>query len=213
MRVHDNVLTSFLAELDGLAGRGDVLVIGATNRREALDPALLRPGRLGDLVLEVPRPDRKAARDILGKHLAADIPYARNGHGDDLNATRAEILDAAVSMMFAPNGENELATLTFRDGKRRTVRAADLMSGAVLANMARAAVERACEREVETGEAGLTWEDVSAAFAQEFETSARTLTPANCRHHLTGLPHDLDVVNVELAARRVRRPQRYLNAV
>ena len=61
----------------------DVRVIAATNRRSALDPALARPGRLGDLVLEIARPKRKAAREIFAKHLRPEIPYARNGHGDE----------------------------------------------------------------------------------------------------------------------------------
>ena len=211
MRVNDNVLTAFLAELDGLAERGDVLVVGATNRRDALDPALLRPGRLGDLVIEIPRPNRKAARDIFCKHLPADIPYARNGHGDDFSATRAEIIDAAVSTIFSPNADNELATITFRDGKHRPIRAADLVTGAVIANITRNAAERACLRDAETGEGGVMWSDVALAIEHEFETAASALTPGNCRNHLAGLPHDLDIVNVEPAPRKVAHPQRYLN--
>jgi len=213
MRVHDNVLTAFIAELDGLVGRGDILVIGATNRREAIDPSLLRPGRLGDLVLEVPRPNRQAARDIFAKHLPADIPYARNGHGEDWAATREEILDATVSTIYSPNGEGELATITFRDGKRRAVRAADLASGAVFANIARSAIERACHREVQTGDGGVAWNDVSSAITEEFTGAARVLCPANCRLHLSGLPQDVDVVSVEPVARKTNRPQRYLKAI
>jgi proteasome-associated ATPase len=212
MKVNDNVLTAFLAELDGLAERGDVLVVGATNRIDALDPALIRPGRLGDLVLEIPRPDRRAARDIFSKHLPSGIPFARNGHGDDLAATRDEILDAAVSTIFAPNADNKLATITFRDGKSRPVHAAQLVNGAVIANITRHAVEHACFREMKTGEGGLTWHDVAGAIHRQFDAAAQSLTPQNCRHHLNGLPHDLDVVNVELVARRVAQPQRYLNA-
>src|SRR5712671_5336753 len=143
--------------------------------------------------------------------MASDIPYAQNGHGDDIAATRSAITEAAVAAIFTPNGENELATITFRDGKRRPVRAADLVSGAVIANITRVAVERACQRDVETGAPGLTWEDVALSISQEFESAGRSLTPANCRHHLAGLPHDLDVVNVEPTARKVSRPQRFLN--
>jgi len=209
-RVDDKVLTALLSELDGLAARGDVVVIGATNRREALDPALLRPGRFGDLMLEVPRPNRNGARDIFGKHLPTDLPYARNGHGDDFAATRAEIIEAAVATIFAPNGSSELATITFRDGKRRAVRASDLVSGAVIAGIARTAIERACRREIEQGPAGLIWKDVALAIEQQFESAVRVLAPGNCRQHLTGLPHDLDVVNVEPAARKVPHPERFL---
>jgi proteasome-associated ATPase len=211
LRVQDNVLMAFLAELDGLAARGDVVVVGATNRREALDAALVRPGRLGDLMVLVPRPNREAGADILGKYLPPDIPYAQNGHGLDLAATRAELIDAAVSRIYAPNGDGALATLTFRDGRRQPVRPADLVSGAVIAHIARAALERACRRELESGEGGVRWEDLSLAITSAFETAARGLTPANCRHHLTGLPYDLDVVNIEVPVRKVRRPQRFFH--
>jgi proteasome-associated ATPase len=76
MRVDDRVQTAFMAELDGFEGRGNVLVVAATNRRDALDPALLRPGRLGDLVIEIPRPNRKAAAAIFDRYLRRGIPYA-----------------------------------------------------------------------------------------------------------------------------------------
>lgn len=212
MRVHDNVLTALIAELDGLAQRGRVLVVAATNRREALDPALTRPGRLGDLVLDVPRPNAKAAREIFAKHFHADIPYAHNGHGPDFAAARQEMIEAAVARIYAANGESELATLTFRDGKRRVLRGPDLISGALIANMARSALERASLREVETGDAGVQWVDLLEAITEEFDSAVRALTPFNCRQHLTGLPHDLDVVNVEPVVRRVARSYQYLNA-
>jgi proteasome-associated ATPase len=207
--IDDRVQTAFMAELDGLAGRGNIIVVAATNRRDAIDPALLRPGRLGDLVLEVPRPNMKAGQDILSRYLGSNIPYARNGHGDDAAATREDIISAAVSHIYAPNANNELATIQFRDGKRRVLRAADLVSGAIIANVVNVAVERACLREVETNEPGLRVEDVVIALTEEFETAARALTPANCRHHLTGLPQDVDVVSVEPVARKVKQPLRY----
>ena len=213
MRIHDNVLTTLIAELDGLADRGNIVIVAATNRRDALDPALVRPGRLGDLVIEVPRPNRRAARDIFERHLVPGLPYARNGHGDDLEATRLEIIETAVSRIFAPNGDSELATITFRDGTRRTVRMPDLINGAMIANIAGEATERACYREQQTGAGGVTFEDVDVALTSEFENASRILTPGNCRSHLTGLPHDLDVVNVQPVEKKVSRPGRFLNAV
>lgn len=202
--VDDRVLTAFMTELDGLAARGNIIVIGATNRRSAMDPALLRPGRFGDLVLEITRPKRNAARDIFAKHLHPEIPYARNGHGDDFAATREEILEAAVARIYAPNGDSELAMLQFRDGKKRAVRAADLVSGALIANIVSSASERACVREIETGERGLRFEDVAGAMAEAFDAAVKSLTPANCRHHLTDLPQDMDVVSLQPVQRKTR---------
>ena len=211
--VDDKIQNAFFVELDGLATRGNVLVIGATNRREALDPALLRPGRFGDDPIEIPRPGRSAARDILAKHLPEDIPYAVNGHGDAA-AARAAILDTAVSRLFAPNGEGELARITFRDGKQRGVAPRDLISGATLANLTRRARERACRREIEDGPAGLCESDITAAITVELAQAVGSLTPASCRHHLSGLPDDVDVVRLErVGAPLASRAVRYLNAV
>jgi hypothetical protein len=235
-RAHDDLLTAFLAELDGLSERGDIIVIGATNRRDKLDPALLRAGRLGDLVIEVPRPDRRAAREIFSKHLRANMKYARNGHGDDLNATRAEIIDAAVSTIFSPNADNKLATITFRDGKRRDVHAAQLLSGGQIRNIVDRAYDSVGARfsaaadaaakanggwqpangnagscRIDTAELGLKWPDVELEIEEWFATAAGVLTPQNCRHHLIGLPQDIDVVDVALVPRKVAHPQRYLN--
>ena len=200
--VDDRVLTAFMAELDGLSDRGNIVVVAATNRRSALDPALVRPGRLGDLILEILFSKQKAAYEIFSRHLPLAAPYARNGHGADWATTREEILQTALSRLYAPNADNALATLVFRDGKRRAVHAADLISGAMIANIANGALERACYRHVETGEEGLRFEDVARAIDEELDAAARILTPSNCRLHLTDLPQDVDVVSVELAPRR-----------
>jgi proteasome-associated ATPase len=209
-RVDDRVLTAFMAELDGLESRGNVMVVASTNRRDVLDPGLTRPGRLGDAVIHVPQPGRKAARAILGKHLRPGIPYAQNGHGPDEAATREEILDAAAARLFASNGDSDLAVMMFRDGKQRTVKARDLVSGAVIAKIALAAMERACLREADSGESGVRLDDVVWAMDTEMASAARVLTPANCRAYLCDLPQDVDVVSVQPVERKVPRPERYL---
>jgi proteasome-associated ATPase len=200
-RVDDRVLTAFMAELDGLEARGNVMVVASTNRRDALDPGLARPGRLGDCVIHVGAPGRKAARAILSKHLRAGIPYACNGHGPDAVATREEILDAVVARLYAANADSDVAVAILRDGKRVTVKARDLVSGAVLAKIALAAVERACVRESAGGAAGVSLGDVAAAAEAEMASAARVLTPANCRAYVHTLPQDVDVVSVQPAAR------------
>jgi proteasome-associated ATPase len=204
--IDDRIMTAFMAELDGFAERHNVLVVAATNRRDLLDPALLRPGRLGDMILPVPRPKMKAGREIFAKYLSPDLPYAGNGHGSDIAAAREELLNAAVSAVYAPNADPGLATITFRDGKQRRVVRADLVSGAIIANVVTEAKERACLREIETGDSGLRWQDLHGAIAEQFDTIARGLTPLNCRSHLTDLPQDLDVVKVEPVVRKATRP-------
>lgn len=209
LRVDDKVLTALMAELDGLEARGNILVVAATNRRDSLDPALVREGRLGDVVIEVPRPNMRAAREIFDRHLPEGIPFAADGL--DPAAARRRIIDSSVSRIYAPNGDGELALLTFRDGKRRTVKAGDLMSGASIARIARVAVERACLREIETGASGVAQEDLLHAISEEFECLSQSLSPANCRNHLQDLPQDVDVVRVEPVRRKVRSAHRYLS--
>ena len=206
-RVDDRVLTSFMAELDGLEARQNVLVVAATNRRDALDPALLRPGRLGDLVLEIPRPTMAAARSILERYLPASVPY---GSGD--RGSRRDVIDAGVSRLYAPNAEGEVGGITFRDGTRRAIQARDLASGAMLANVARIATERACVREYETGVVGIRRDDVLDAVADAVASAVAALTPLNCHAHISGLPQDLAVARVEPTVRKVRRPHRFLSA-
>jgi len=208
--IDDRVLTSFMAELDGFEARGNILVVAATNRREAVDPALLRPGRLGDLVLEIPRPGMAAGAAIFDKHLPADIPYA--GEAPDEASSRRAIIEAAVSRLYAPNGEGEVASIMFRDGTRRAIHSRDVISGASIAKIARIAIERACLREVEHGEPGVRALDLLDAIADEIECAVRVLTPANCHALIGGLPQDLAVVRVEPVVRRVRRPHRFVSA-
>lgn len=210
-RVDDKVLTAFMTELDGLEGRGNIMVVAATNRRDVLDPALLRPGRLGDLILEVPRPDRRATREILGKHLSQELPFSGTD-GLDQTTARAELIEALTSLIFAPNGIGSMAVVTLRDGSQRKVEPKDLINGAVLAKVAADARDRAAMRAIHTDVEGIRLEDLVVALNDELRMLAETLTPVNCRQHLSGLPHDLDVTRVEPVSRRVVRPVRYLNA-
>jgi proteasome-associated ATPase len=201
------MLNAFMAELNGLEDRGNIVILAATNRLDSLDPALLRPGRLGDLVLHFPQPRAKAARAILGRHLPAGIPYAACGGGP--GAERDALLDQAVAQLFAQSSDTELANLTLRDGKHRLVRAADLVSGAQLEAIAQAALERACVREAEGGPVGVSVADMNAAISEFFLAAPRALTPRNARNYLRDLPQDVDVVRVDLVDRKVSHPHRY----
>jgi proteasome-associated ATPase len=202
-RYNDQVLGTFLAELNRVTPESGIFVLAATNRLDALDPALTRPGgRLGDLVIHVPRPNRRAGREILARHLRSDFHYHVGDARDDIEAARQTVIAAAVSAIFAPNGLGPLAHVTLRDGTRRTIGAADLVSGAVLKAIAQSACERACRREVRTATAGICEEDVLTAAREQFMALASGLTPVNVRSYVECLPQDLDPVRVE----PVRRP-------
>ncbi len=211
MRVDDRVQTALMAELDGLESRGNILVVAATNRRDALDPALVRPGRLGDLVLDIPRPNRKGARAIFDRCLPPDLPYDINGHGG-ADAARETIVEGALARIYGHGPECDLATVTFRDGKQRTVRARDLISGAAITKVVGVALERACIREKDTGSTGIRESDVLEAVFEECTSAVGVLTPSNCRSHLADLPQDVDVVRIEAVRPRVA-PERYLSPV
>ena len=202
-RVDDRVLLALMAELDGFESRGNVLVVAATNRKGDLDPGLLRPGRLGDLVLDIRRPTALAAGAILTRHFAESVPV-------EAGRCRADLIELAVSRIYAPNGIGAIAELLFRDGKKRAVVAGDLASGAVLAQVAQDAIERAAFREAEGGVGGVRATDLLEAVDDAFQTAAGALSPGNCRNHLDDLPQDVDVVKVEPVVRSARREYRYL---
>ncbi|MFQ5653994.1 MAG: AAA family ATPase, partial [Planctomycetota bacterium] len=140
-RVDDKVMMAFASELDGFQKRApNVIVIGASNRADAIDPAILRPGRFGDLSIEVPRPGQKASADILGRYLSANgLPYHDPRGKRASEEIREEIIDATAAHIFSPNGIGALAMIACRNNDRRPVMPADLISGAVIARIAREA--------------------------------------------------------------------------
>jgi len=210
--IDDRVQQAFAAELNGFEERGNVMIVCATNRVDALDPALVREGRLGDRVIAVPRPNQAAARAIFGKYLGPELPYAANGH--DAASVREEIIEAAVTRIFAPNGSGDLAVLRFRDGSRKAVTPSQLVSGAMIAAVANDACQDACLREAQgrPGPAGLSWPDVETSLVRRLEQSARLLTPRNCLSHLSGLPEDVDVVAIDHPRRKSIQEYRYVVA-
>ncbi len=204
-KVHSDVTNAFLAELDGLESCGNILVIATTNRLTGIDSAALRAGRLGDLQIVIPRPNRRAATAILQRHLEPELPYA----GPDPATARHRIIQAVISALFSANGNNHIATVMFRDSKVRKICARDAISGADLAKIARIAKERACRRFTECGDEGIRLEDLYAGM-DEFIDSAQTILadPIHCTRFVD-LPQDADVVRVDPAPRPVRDAARY----
>lgn len=193
--VDQRVMLALSAELDGLTDRGNILVVAATNRADVLDPALTRPGRLGDLILSVPRPNREAAEDILGKTLRSDLPYAGES---DPSRRRLDLIQATVSQVFRSDAESDLFLLTYRDGTTRAIRLPDLLSGAMLEKMGRVAIERACLREVRgEGEPGILLHDVLGALESERREVVRWLDLRNVRSHVVDLRSDVDIVKLD----------------
>lgn len=215
-RHSDRFLAALLAEIDGFRQRGQVAILAATNRRDLLDPALL--SRLSDVQLAVPRPDPRSAREIFAVHLPASLPYRRSGEAEAAPGSetaaelRSELLDGAVSLLYAPNAENEIARITLRDGTSRAVRARELASGRLIEQICLAARERAFRRHARAEGAGLTTADAADAVSEALLRLSTTLTVHNARAHLDDLPDDLDVVRVEPIRARPERRHRYRHA-
>lgn len=211
-RVDDRVLTAFMAELDGLEARGNIMVVAATNRIDSIDPALLRPGRLGDMIIEIPRPNIEAAKDIFGKYLSEELPYAYEENGDEnAEESRKKIINMSVAKIYSPSSLSDIAVIIFRDARKRTIKANDLISGAVIEKITRAVKERACLREIETGKVGIRTNDVMLAIEEEIASMAYSLTPENCGKYIEGLPQEVPVSKVEPLLKKSKQLKPYVS--
>jgi SpoVK/Ycf46/Vps4 family AAA+-type ATPase len=197
-----------LTEINGFADRGArVAILAATNRKDLVDPALLE--RLSEVEVAVERPDLRGARAIFDIHLPATVPFSPNGSAAP--ETRTAIIETAVTRFYAPNADNELCVLKFRDGKTRTVAARELASGRAFEQVCRAARHAALLRELRGGEPGVSVSDIESAIGEALTKLATTLSPRNAHAFLTDLPADADVLGVTPLRRRVANPRRYLN--
>jgi proteasome-associated ATPase len=193
--VDARLLPSFLQEIDGVTTHR-MMLVGATNREDLLDEALLRPGRFGKL-FRFTRPTRQQAREILLRHLTADVPVQHNGDGQ-VEAIRA-LTENVLATLYAPNGElSTLATLTFRDGSRRPLTSAQIMSGALIAAAVEQAKRRSCLRVLNGGPEGIRSEDLHAALDRELSGICARLKPGPSLQQMLDLPPDRDVVRIEL---------------
>lgn len=207
----DRFLAALLAELDGFRDRKNVAIISASNRKDMIDPALLE--RLSEIEINVGRPNTDGARAIFDIHLGPEIPYCPNGAS--ASATRESIIEAAVSRLYAPNANNEICTIKFRDGVTRVVNARELMSGRLISQICLAARQAAFSREVRTGhdndsKPGLTMADMHDSVSDALTKARTMLTRHNAHAYLSDLPQDVDVVSVEPIQRKVTHPHEYI---
>jgi proteasome-associated ATPase len=203
--IDGRVLGALLHELDGLAPLDDVLCIGATNRIDLIDSALMRPGRFGDRVFAVPRPGREATRQILDHYLPDELPYAEEGGA-------AALVEAGAAYLHAHRGgAGLLATVTLRNSERREILPAAVLSGALLASAARRARHAAAHRALDGGN-GLTLADLLAALDQALDAEARKLATPQAARRLLEIEGADEITLVELPAERRIRRHRYLRA-
>jgi proteasome-associated ATPase len=169
--VETTIVPQLLAEIDGVEGLKNVIVIGASNRQDLIDPAILRPGRL-DVKIKIDRPDRRAGGDIMAKYLATDIPIHEQElapHGGDVAAAIQRLIEAAVDDMYSVSDENRFLEVTYANGDKEVLFFKDFASGAMMESVVRRAKKLALKRYIATGEKGIKLEDLVGAVREEFK--------------------------------------------
>jgi len=166
--VETTIVPQLLAEIDGVEGLKNVIVIGASNRQDLIDPAILRPGRL-DVKIKIERPDRGAATDIFQKYLTADVPIAEAEMRGTVGATIEGMITAAVEAMYALSEENRFLEVTYANGDKEVLYFKDFSSGAMIESIVRRAKKLALKRLIGGGPKGISTEDLKTAVREEFK--------------------------------------------
>ena len=169
--VETTIVPQLLAEIDGVEGLKNVIVIGASNRQDLIDPAILRPGRL-DVKIKIDRPDRQSAADIMAKYLTPDIPMHEQEiapHGGDIPAAIARLIDMAVDAMYTLADENRFLEVTYANGDKEILYFKDFASGAMMESVVRRAKKLALKRYIASAEKGIKLDDLLSAVREEFK--------------------------------------------
>jgi len=169
--VENTIVPQLLSEIDGVEQLKNVIVIGASNREDMIDPAILRPGRL-DVKIKIERPDADAARDIFSKYLLVSLPLADEvvaSTGGDREAALTRIIDEGVKRMYSDADENRFLEVTYANGDKEVLYFKDFNSGAMIENIVNRAKKMAIKRFLETGEKGIKAADLFIAVTDEFK--------------------------------------------
>src|SRR3989338_2820845 len=166
--VETTIVPQLLAEIDGVEGLKNVIVIGASNRQDLIDPAILRPGRL-DVKIKIERPDRAAASDIFQKYLTADGPTARGEARGDLAAAIRAMIVTTVDAMYALSEENRFLEVTYANGDKEVLYFKDFASGAMIESIVRRAKKLALKRYIGGGAKGIVADDFKTAVRGELK--------------------------------------------
>jgi proteasome-associated ATPase len=168
--VENTIVPQLLSEIDGVEGLENVIVIGASNREDMIDPAILRPGRL-DVKIKIERPDAEAARDIFSKYVTADLPIHPDDlaeHGGNRDATVSSMIQRAVERMYTETEENRFLEVTYANGDKEVLYFKDFNSGAMIQNIVDRAKKMAIKEFLETGQKGLRMQHLVVACLDEF---------------------------------------------
>ncbi|MEV0631386.1 proteasome ATPase [Nonomuraea wenchangensis] len=168
--VENTIVPQLLSEIDGVEGLENVIVIGASNREDMIDPAILRPGRL-DVKIKIERPDAEAAKDIFSKYLRPDLPLHPDDlseHGDSRQGTIQGMIQSVVERMYTESEENRFLEVTYANGDKEVLYFKDFNSGAMIQNIVDRGKKMAIKQFLETGQKGLRVQHLLTACVDEF---------------------------------------------
>ncbi|MEX1208735.1 MAG: proteasome ATPase [Acidimicrobiia bacterium] len=168
--VESTIVPQLLSELDGVETLKNVIVIGASNREDLIDPAILRPGRL-DVKIKIERPNQEAARHIFRIYLGTGTPLDADEltrAGGEVDAMVESMIESVVADMYSTSDANRFLEVTYANGDKEVLYFKDFASGAMVENVVRRAKKEAIKREIETGVRGVRTTDLIAAVKQEF---------------------------------------------
>ncbi len=169
--VESTIVPQLLAEIDGVEKLENVIVIGASNREDMIDPAILRPGRL-DVKIKVERPDAEGARDIFTKYVVPSLPLHADDlaeHGGSREETCTAMIQRAVERMYTETEENRFLEVTYANGDKEVLYFKDFNSGAMIENIVARAKKMAVKDLIETGVRGIRVQHLLAACVDEFK--------------------------------------------
>jgi len=169
--VESTIVPQFLSEIDGVERLRNVIVIGASNRQDLIDPAVLRAGRL-DVKIKISRPDAVAAREIFSKYVIMDLPFAVEEverYGGDRHALVDRLITMTVEGMYATSEENKFLEVTYVSGEKEILYFKDFASGALIEGIVSRAKKYAIKRAIATNEKGIKGEDLLRAIRDEFK--------------------------------------------
>jgi len=169
--VESTIVPQLLSELDGVETLKNVIVIGASNREDLIDPAILRPGRL-DVKIKIERPDAAQAADIMAKYLNPSVPIHPEDvarASGDIKVTTTRMIQSTVDRMYSEAEGNRFLEVTYASGDKEILYFKDFNSGAMIENIVRRAKKEAIKRFLSTGEKGIKSEDLTHAIRDEFK--------------------------------------------
>src|SRR3954454_22767689 len=170
--MESTIVPQLLAEIDGVEGLRNVIVIGATNREDLIDPAILRPGRL-DVKIKIERPNSAAATQIYTRYLTPDLPLdadeVRNLGGGDRNKAIMGMIERTVEAMYRTDDENRFIEVTYQNGDKEVMYFKDFASGAMIENIVRRAKKLSIKRQIAGQGAGIRTDDLLQSIRQEYK--------------------------------------------